>query len=240
MTRFLAAALGTGLALSAWAQQRTAPSTYGSATGFGSVLYPGTGHAPVIQPGLPGIGTRPYSGLRPVLAPPPRIQHPSHTRRSVVPYPVFVGGYYNGFDGYNQGYYPDPQAGASYQQAPATPPVVIVNQGYVPEQIHPVMHDYSNADLPQAPALRTYEIPTRPIPDPKELAAAREEAERPTIFLIAFKDHTILPALAYWVDGDTLNYVTKEGMPNRASMQFIDKEFSAQLNRERKVDFKLP
>jgi hypothetical protein len=82
-----------------------------------------------------------------------------------------------------------------------------------------------------------------PFPDPnepKQETAARPPDQAPTIYLIAFKDHTILPALAYWVEGDTLNYVTENGVPNRASLALIDKDFSKQLNSERSVEFNLP
>ncbi len=62
----------------------------------------------------------------------------------------------------------------------------------------------------------------------------------PTIYLIALTDHTILPALAYWVDGDTLAYITTEGDQNRISLALVDREFSKQLNDDRHVEFKLP
>jgi hypothetical protein len=120
---------------------------------------------------------------------------------------------------------------------------VIINQGYRPETPNPVLRDYSDAQLPEPEthrSMRTYDAPVHPTPDPKERAAALAESERPTIFLIAFRDHTILPALAYWVEGDTLNYISKEGQPNRASLALVDRDFSRQLNRERKVDFNLP
>ena len=59
-------------------------------------------------------------------------------------------------------------------------------------------------------------------------------------YLIALKDHTIYSVVAYWVDGETLNYVTREGSLNRASLDLVDRDFSKQLNDERHVDFKLP
>jgi hypothetical protein len=60
------------------------------------------------------------------------------------------------------------------------------------------------------------------------------------LYLLAFKDHTILAALAYWVEGDTLNYVTESGVPNRVSLALIDKDFSKELNKQRSVEFNLP
>ena len=83
------------------------------------------------------------------------------------------------------------------------------------------MRDYSNADLPP------------PGPD-------YQTNDQPTIYLLAMTDHTIIPAIAYWVDGDTLNYITTEGSQNRVSLSLIDREFSRQLNDSRNVEFKLP
>lgn len=229
--------------------QLTPPNHYGSASGFGSVLYPGVGHAP-LPPRLPGASiTNPgyasrlgatvrgyptYTGVTRGAA------HPSHSRQVIVPVPIIVG---NGFYGYGNGYYPYDQNAApngydptaAQQQQPVTPPVVIINQSYRPETANPAMHDYPEA-------LQRYDAPVHPMPDPNDAAPARTafDDSKPTIYLIAFKDHTILPALAYWIEGDTLNYITQQGTPNRASLTLIDRDFSKQLNRERNVEFSLP
>jgi hypothetical protein len=54
------------------------------------------------------------------------------------------------------------------------------------------------------------------------------------------KDHTIYPAIAYWVENDTLNYITPQGVRNRASLTAVDRDFSKQLNDERHIEFALP
>jgi hypothetical protein len=46
--------------------------------------------------------------------------------------------------------------------------------------------------------------------------------------------------VAYWVDGDTLNYITVQGSKNSASLDLVDREFSQQINKERRVEFGLP
>lgn len=228
MTRSASAVMAILATGTLFAQPRTAPSRYGNASGFGSVLFPGTGHAPrVVQP----MGR---------ITGPPRVAHPGHNRRSVVAVPVYVGGYGYGY-GYDLGA-PAPVMAPGYEQpmmAPqqVTPPVVIINQGYQPQVANPLVREYN--ELPE-PTLRTYDAPIHPVPDPGEVRRQPVEEAKATIYLIAFKDHTILPALAYWVDGDTLNYVTQNGTPNRASLELIDREFSKQLNRERKVEFALP
>jgi len=184
-----------------------------------------------------GVGGRSLSGSRmagsrPIAIPPP-VAHTSHNRGVVVPYPVYYGGYY--YSGYYYGgdSYADPSAAGTQYAAPAydsgyndaapgPSPVVIINQAYRPDQASPLMRDYSDAQLPQ------------PGPD------YRPASDQPTIYLLAMTDHTIIAAIAYWVDGDTLSYITAEGSQNRMSLSLIDREFSRQLNDSRNVEFKLP
>jgi len=105
------------------------------------------------------------------------------------------------------------------------PPVVIINQYFRPDSANPVIRDYSNVPLPEAgPQFETQSQAT----------------ESQVMFLIAMKDHTIFPAVAYWVEGDTLNYITVQGNKNSASLDLVDREFSQQINKERKVEFGLP
>ncbi|HLK65437.1 MAG TPA: hypothetical protein VKU19_18490 [Bryobacteraceae bacterium] len=60
------------------------------------------------------------------------------------------------------------------------------------------------------------------------------------IYLIAFKDHAIGAAAAYWVDGHTLHYVTLQHEEKQASLDTVDRDFTMQLNRERHVPIQLP
>jgi hypothetical protein len=64
--------------------------------------------------------------------------------------------------------------------------------------------------------------------------------ERPTIYLIAFKDHRIVQALGYWTDAATLHYISAEYGLNQASLVLIDRDLSQRLNDERGVAFKVP
>lgn len=185
-------------------------------------------------------------------ASPPRVAH-VHSGAALVPYPVYYGGYYYYYDpsmfsagyadqpgatdsgyygggyngGYGAGYANDPSANG----APGQAPVVIINQNFRPDTANPVLKDYSNTTLPPPGA-----SPQGMMREPPEM----QPDDQPTIYLIAMKDHTIFPAVAYWVDGDTLNYITTEGSPNRASLALVDRDFSKQLNDERHVEFKLP
>ena len=64
--------------------------------------------------------------------------------------------------------------------------------------------------------------------------------DQPTIFLIALTDHSVVACIAYWVDGDTLHWVSRDAKENRMSLSLVDRDFSKQLNDERHVEFKLP
>jgi hypothetical protein len=246
------------LAVSAFAQG----NRLGSPSGFGNVNYPGTGHPPANGSGFgnvnyPGVGRAPQFRLPGAITDPTfanrlsstvrgyppytgvarGVAHPSHGRQVIVPVPIIMGGYYP-YDSGAGAAYQDP--GAAQMQQAAPPPVVIVNQAYRPAADYP-------DDMPSA-TIRRYDSPVHPMPDPNDSNAQDRpqrrtrsvDDDKATIYLIAFKDHTILPSLAYWVEGDTLNYITEQGTPNRASLSLIDRDFSKQLNRERQVEFNLP
>jgi len=207
------------------------PNSYGSITGFGNVVYPGTGHAPIINNSITDTtfgarlgatvsGFPPYTGA-------PLGGHRGFRGggRSVVYVPYAVGGY-----GYYPGYAePEPQVTYVYQQPPQqVPPQVIINQHFTSETARPIVREYVSE--PDG-GIRVYG------PDPKASTPAPEE--NPT-YLIAFKDHTIYAALAYWVEGHTLHYVTSQNTHNQVSLDLVDYELSNRLNRERNVEFKLP
>jgi hypothetical protein len=216
---------------SVWAQRPTSPSGFGrqinpgglapttGGGGFGRIVYPGTGAPAVsrVRPGTSALG----------ITPP--VNHGNHSGAVIVPYPVFYGG---GFYDYEA---PPAEMGAYAQpgdQAQASP-VVIINQYFQPDTPNPVVRDYSNVPLPQG-------VSRTPDGQPVATSDAAPQDSQPIMFLIAMKDHTIFPALAYWVDGDTLNYITTQGTKNSASLDLVDRAFSQQLNKERKVEFGLP
>jgi hypothetical protein len=60
------------------------------------------------------------------------------------------------------------------------------------------------------------------------------------IYLVAFQDHVIRAAAAYWVDGRTLHYVTLQHEEKQAPLDTVDRDLTMQLNRERHVQFQLP
>ena len=139
-------------------------------------------------------------------------------------YPWFYGyGYPYYYSGYPYSYdYPysvgpiaaEPYAYPYYEPAP--PPM---QQYYGPAPEQPRVY------RPQAPQ-------SVPQGSPSEY--------REQIYLIAFQDHRIQAAIAYWVDGATLHYVTREHEQKQVPLGQIDRTFSEQLNHDRRVDFRLP
>ena len=56
---------------------------------------------------------------------------------------------------------------------------------------------------------------------------------------IALKGH-VCTAIAYWVQGDTLHYITARGSHNQVSLVLVDRPTSAKLNSGRLVKLVLP
>jgi hypothetical protein len=195
------------------------PNTFGSITGFGNVVYPGTGHAPIVNHPLPStsfgggrVGTGGAGGGR----------FYGGGRGSVVYVPYAVGvPVYADYGG----------ASAYPQQVQQAPPQVIINQNFISETARPVVREYASDP---GGGIRVYE------PQQRVNAETAPPAEENPTYLIAFKDHTIYAALAYWVEDGTLHYVTNQNTHNQVSLDLVDHELSNRLNRERSVDFRLP
>jgi hypothetical protein len=58
-------------------------------------------------------------------------------------------------------------------------------------------------------------------------------------YLIAYKNRHVITALAYWVDGETLHYVTSASAHNQSSLALIDVELTKRLNADREVPFSI-
>jgi hypothetical protein len=146
-------------------------------------------------------------------------------RSTVYTYPVYIGGY-GGYYGYT-----DPSSYAAPQD---------------PSASGPVQPNVTVIMPPQAPAtpviINNFYPGTGPV-NPDQAQPAMDEVAstaEPTHYLIAFKDHTIYAATAYWLDGDTLHYFTSGNTHNQASLSLVDRDFTERLNKEGGVDVKLP
>jgi hypothetical protein len=226
------------------------PNVPWSLGGFGNVVYPAMGHAPNATP---PVGQFRGSGYSRGFATPGRASHPYHNSTVIVPYPVYYGGYY-GYDpsaaGYANGYGPNgqgyaPQPGDDGSDAGPGLPSVVINQNFVPPQANPQVRDYSGDQSQQAQpqdqsGLKLYQAPpSHPYAD----AAAQRavgSGDQPTIYLIALKDHSVVQALGYWMEGSTLHYVSAEHTLNQISIDLVDRDLSQRLNDERGLDFRLP
>jgi hypothetical protein len=206
---------------------------------FGSAVFPGGASVPVVRGGSPPVpGVRPPVTVTNPFPSQARNGGGQNFRRGteggrntrIIPYvyayPVYIGG------AYDNGY-------AAQEQAPVAPAPPNVTVVYPPSQhASPVMiqagpeGDYYTAGRRQGATI--YDAPRR-----TEAAQEQEPAE-PTRYLIAFKDHTIYSAVAYWADGDTLHYFTSGNTHNQASVSLIDRELTERLNREMGTDFELP
>ncbi len=143
-------------------------------------------------------------------------------------YPVYIGGYGNGYGYPDSGYVDNGGYQGGYATDPAEGPQVIMNPNFVPEHANPVMRDYS----PDSSGVQVYDAPGR--------APLDSNDDGTNYYLIAFKDHSIYSAFAYWVDGDTLHYVTPQRVHNQVSVALVDRELTDKLNRGRAMQVKLP
>ena len=237
----LTSLLGTvGVVQTALAQGgRHQGQTYGSVGGFGNVLYPGTGHAPLPPGGISGPSFAHRLGQN--IAGAGWNQQPFRSgsnRTLVVPFPVYYGPIYGGYE-----QAPPPQ----YQQAPPqyintnTAPSVVINQTFVPERATPIVREYGETESQQG--MRRYDGPrSGPMPEPGRSAStgASNPEGQPTLYLIAFKDNAIVPALGYWVEDGNLHYVSTGHTLNQISLDLVDRALSQRLNDERSIEFKLP
>jgi hypothetical protein len=132
-------------------------------------------------------------------------------------YPVFVGGY--GDNAY-------PAEPAPQQQ----PDITVID----PPQPAPAIVERFGSDDAQDPT-----TPTAAADDLQPVEEPPSTAE-PSHYLIAFKDHSIYSAVAYWVDGDTLHYFTSGNTHNQVSVSLVDRDLTERLNEESGLELKLP
>lgn len=179
---------------------------YTNPGGFGSVAYPGTGASP--QPTFGNrLGQNRLNGIG--------------TRNARVnAYPVFIGGGY--------GYYGDPGYGYGYGSQGQQPPVnvTVVN---APPQVPGVIinQNFGPQPLPDPGVAETTRIYRTPPP----VDNTADAAPQPHYFLVAFKDHSVYSAFAYWIEDKTLHYVTPQQTHNQASLDLVDLDLTKQLNQ---------
>ncbi len=207
-------------------------------SGFGNILFPGTGGPPITH--VPSFADRlgaTVSGSRAHLL--RRGVFARRPRAIVYPVPVFYGGYWGGYAS------PPQQIYVNIQQSSPPQPPVIINQYYTAPNAQPVVREYSGKNLPEpSGGLQTFHAPvpdrtvTSPVVHNADSRVEKEDAE-PTLYLIAFRDGTIYPAIGYWLEDGTLHYITPKGDHNQASLDLIDLKLTRRLNSERGLSFEL-
>lgn len=243
MKPFVTVCLAVVFAAFGWAQQTAGPhygqhfqtrsAPYSSNGVYGSlgVVTPGTGFPPpppanrftITDPtfasrlGTTVSGLTDGRGYR-------RFRHAPGT--FAYGYPVYVGG----FGDYGYGYPQDQQPNITIVNPPPQMPQVVINQNFVPDRVTPMIREYGDDS---SGAVHAYEAPGRNTAD-------NPADEGTNFYLIAFKDHSIYSAYAYWVDGDTLHYVTAQRVHNQASLSLVDRELTEKLNQGRNLQVKLP
>jgi hypothetical protein len=168
-------------------------------------------------------------GVVPSFGRPSNNRAARRTTTTTYAYPVYVGG-----GSYEDSYAPEQASG---QQPNQQPNVTVIMP---PQQVTPVIINVGPGGQYTTTSQRQpgiYDVPEQQIVDPSDPSAA--PAVEPAHYLIAFKDHTIYVALAYWVDGDTLHYFTSGNTHNQVSLSLLDRTLTERLNKESGTNFKL-
>jgi hypothetical protein len=71
-------------------------------------------------------------------------------------------------------------------------------------------------------------------------AAAPEAVPEAPNYLLAFKDHNIYPTVAYWIDGNTIHYITSGNRHNQATIDLLDRPLTERLSKDAGYEVKLP
>jgi hypothetical protein len=92
---------------------------------------------------------------------------------------------------------------------------------------------------PANPAPYGSGITVSPPPPPQPAAPSAAPPGFKTITLLAFKDHSVVAVMDYWLEGDQVCYDTGSGLRTCIPLDRLDLPLSQQLNRERNVRFVL-
>ena len=211
----LLAVIFLSLASTALCQRR---GPYWSLGGFGNVLFPGTGRAPNTPPG--GI-TGPH-----LFPQGPGIQERQAGDPPILSFPVTPIP-----DEANLG----DRSGLEGDEKDRTAPVAEPPLSFPPV----IDHEFASEEN----AERESHSACEPQRDESTLTspqgAQKRWDDKPTIYLLAFKDGSVAQSLGYWVKESILYYVSVNYALNQVSLVRIDEKASERLNAERGIDFNL-
>jgi len=151
-------------------------------------------------------------------------------------YPGSVSDYGYGYSGGYGEPAPPPDYSTNYAPPAQQQPPVIINQTFVNgmpagSAQAPVYDQGGQPADPTDGETRTYQSPA---PTPQEWAMSEGH-----YYLIAYKDHSVYTALAYWMEGGALHYVTPQNIHNQVSLNLLDLELTKKLNAGRGLSFNL-
>jgi hypothetical protein len=144
----------------------------------------------------------------------------------------YAYGYSYPYPYYDYGYAYDPYDYPSYSYS-----YPISTNNYAPPQTQTVVAQPIYVQ-PATPSMHEYDQYGQEIYRGASAAPAPGPGGSP-VYLIAFNDHVIRAAAAYWVSGNTLHYVTLDRQEHQVPIDQVDRSLSEQLNRERRVQFSL-
>lgn len=195
---------------------------YWSLGGFGNVLFPGTGHPPATPPG--GI-TGAYFFQN---APKVRDHWPPGT--VVLSGPEVAG--------------PEDSDGLPEQDyRPVTTIPASVLLGGPPQVIERQFIGQQDAPQPEGNYQSGAERPSEPTSGCESsvrgsVHKAQQNCDgKPTVYLLALKDGSVLQSLGYWIRDSILYYVSIDYALNQISLALIDNGVSKRLNAERGINF---
>ncbi len=143
----------------------------------------------------------------------------------------FGGGFWGWPGGFGGGY-PYPVYGGDYNGAYTPSPNVTV---IYPPSTGSDYYGSSDTGAPAEPA------PSAVINEYNWGSSANVGTpQKTTYFSIALRDNSVIDAVAYWVDGNTLHYIDKQGKEKQVQVSQVDEARSQQLNSERGIEFGLP
>jgi hypothetical protein len=119
---------------------------------------------------------------------------------------------------------------SNYGEAPVEAPLEVPQQPTI-------INQYFNTPPPpfgDIAALPSHAAGPSPVGSGDLLAPAED------YYLIAYRNRSMYAALTWWVEGNTLHYVTTQNTHNQASLDLIDLEKTTRLNQDRNIPFSIP
>ncbi len=78
------------------------------------------------------------------------------------------------------------------------------------------------------------------IAEPERETSAAPARRNSIFFLIPLKDRSVRSGVAYWVEGETLHFITMDGKHDEVPLDQVDRKLAEELNRGREIEFRLP